>query len=163
MGRQRNWLERAPAPCPYVKIKELVMTRLTQSLSSMGALLVFATSASAQCPALDFEDFSDGTIVGSLYPGVTITAQPGTCPGVVPAVIRITSGPTASGTRAVTTGTGCPDFSPDYLRLVFDDLQDSVSFMVGDLGGSPGFTFDIRAYDNDGHRSPVQFAGSGRE
>ncbi|MBT8485416.1 MAG: hypothetical protein KJO43_07540 [Phycisphaerae bacterium] len=105
-----------------------------------------------QCPAETFEDFALGANATSLVPGVTITAEPGSCggPGSVLPIIVAPSGGTISGTRALGLQTGCPDFSPDYLRLVFDEPQSEVRFVVGVEIGSAGLDLEIRAYDSGG-------------
>ncbi len=105
---------------------------------------VAARSAAQETITIDFEDLAVGTTVTTQYDGVTFSAPPDSCGGDPP--IRPTivdpSGSTSSGTHALSVTTGCPDFSPDYLRIVFERPQSEVTFV---LGGSPG-TYAIRAY-----------------
>ncbi|NNM26010.1 MAG: hypothetical protein HKO59_08500 [Phycisphaerales bacterium] len=108
-----------------------------------------ATPASGQCTTIDFEDYSVGQVVTSVS-GVTFSAEPGSCGGGTPqpVIVTPTTG-TSSGTRALSLQAGCPDFSPDKLRLVFSDLQRLVTFTLGEPV-SPGVQFSVRAYSNFG-------------
>jgi hypothetical protein len=51
-------------------------------------------------------------------------------------------GGTSSPTKGLKIDTGCPDFSNDYLRMVFDEPHQEVSFTLGDYAG----TYELRAY-----------------
>ena len=112
--------------------------------AAAAALLAPAQRASAQRLTYDFDDLATNTIVTTQYDGVTFSVLPQSCGGS-PALwmrTRIPAGGTSSGTKAIGIDTGCPDFSPDYLRMVFEEAQSEVSFTVG-VG--PG-TFVVRAY-----------------
>jgi hypothetical protein len=112
--------------------------------------LMLPRSASAQCLPLiaghctiiDFEDFAVDTTITNQYPGVTFSLVPQSCGGVptLYPVVTDPSGQTCSGTRALTPQAGCPEFNPDYIRMVFDELQSDVSFCIGED------TYTIRAY-----------------
>ena len=94
---------------------------------------------------IDFENLANGTVVTNQYAGVTFSCIPASCGGGNPdAIIEVNpAGGTSSGTHALTLGTGCPDFSPDYLRMVFPQGQAEVSFTLGNSGG----TYTVRAYN----------------
>lgn len=124
-------------------------TRTSPRVSlTLAAVLAVTASASAECPKIDFEDQAVGAVITDDYAGVTFSAQPQSCGGAPPVNVVIVDPPgtTSSGTKAITLTTGCPDFSPDYLRIVFDVPQSEVTFT---LGASPG-TYIIRGYDEDG-------------
>jgi len=125
----------------------------------LGGVIALATlfgagerTALGQCEPVDFEGFAPGTDARTLIGGVTISAQPGSCggPGSVLPIIVTPSGGTSSGTRALGLETGCPDFSPDWLRLVFDEVQDLVRFSVGTQSGTAGVDIQVRAYNGSG-------------
>jgi hypothetical protein len=107
----------------------------------------------AATTTIDFENLAVGTIVTTQYAGVTFSAPPGSCGGNPPIrpVIVTPNGGTSSPTKALSLQTGCPDFSPDFLRLVFDDPQSEVTFTLGD---SPG-TYQVRAYNVPAGGAPV--------
>jgi hypothetical protein len=118
------------------------------------SLVAAAGVAHAQCDPVDFEEFDPDTVATSIIPGVTITAPPGSCGGfgsVLPIVVD-PIGNTSSGNRAVSLQAGCPDFSPDYLRLVFDEPQTFVEFTCGETVGTPGHDFEVRWYNSAGAR-----------
>ncbi len=110
------------------------------------SLLVPAAIASV---TVDFEDLAVGTVVTTQYDGVTFSALPQSCGGAPPVNVVIVNpeGGTASGTRGLSLTTGCPDFSPDYLRMVFDDLQREVTFTLGDYAGG---TMQVKSYRDNG-------------
>jgi hypothetical protein len=119
------------------------------------AVLVLSAPASAQCTTVDFEDLPVGTVVCDQYDGVEIYAWPGSCGGfgsVLPHIVEPLQG-TSSGTQALGIQTGCPDFSPDFLWLVFDEPQRAVSFTVGEQA-STGLSFIISVYDSDQEAIP---------
>lgn len=108
-------------------------------------------SGSAQCTTIDFEGFAVGTPITTQYDGVTFSAPPGSCGGmgsVLPVIVAMN--PTASGTRALSLETGCPDFSPDYLRIAFEDPQRMVTFTLGEIIGTSDVTFGVRWYSPGG-------------
>jgi hypothetical protein len=113
-----------------------------------GATAAFvAGGARGQCTTIDFENFANGTEITTQYAGVTFSAPPGSCGGMgsVKMVIVQPSGGTSSGTKSLGIQTGCPDFSPDHLRMVFDEPQRVVSFTMGEQV-STGITFTVAAY-----------------
>ncbi|MGE0480768.1 MAG: hypothetical protein AB7Q17_09900 [Phycisphaerae bacterium] len=109
------------------------------------ALALFGAVPGAADPTtIDFDNLAVGTVVTTQYAGATFSAQPQSCGGspTVNCVIVTPSGGTSSGTRALTLTTGCPDFSPDYIRVVFDEGHADVSFTLGNTAG----TFNVRGY-----------------
>jgi hypothetical protein len=104
---------------------------------------VAAVSAQAQC-AIDFENLAVGTAVTTQYAGVTFSVQPQTCNNLPTLYMRVFLPPngTSSGTKAIKIDTGCPDFSDDWLRMVFAEPHGEVSFTLGDWGT----TYTIRYY-----------------
>jgi hypothetical protein len=107
-------------------------------------VLAVGHNAQAQCPAIDFENLVDSTVVTTQYDGVAFSAPGGACTG--DAIIRDMTafGGTASGINALATraGTGC-EFSPEHLRMIFERPQASVSFTLGPFCGD----YSIDAYD----------------
>ncbi len=98
----------------------------------------------SECPILNFDSLTVGTAVTNQLPGVTFSVLPQTCSGLPTLYMRVfapTNG-TSSGTRCLKIDGGCPDFSDDYLRMVFDRAQSEVSFTVGDWAT----TYVIRSY-----------------
>jgi hypothetical protein len=127
------------------------------------ASLLLSGSAWAQCEPEDFEGFSLGAIVTTQIPGVTISVVPDSCGTGLAPVIASPPGGTISGTRAIATPTGCPDFSPDYLRFVFDEPQTSVSMVVGSGGFGDVYVSaytDTGAFIDDAWRAATQGAYS---
>lgn len=129
------------------------------------ALFVVAAAdgAGAQCPAIDFEDLAVGTAVTTQYEGVTFSVQPQSCGGLPTLYMRIVApaGGTSSGTQALRIDTGCPDFSSDYARMVFDDLQRYVTFTVGEGSGSAGWDFDVRYYSDSALLGTISMESAG--
>ena len=121
---------------------------MTQMLVRQGialaGVLAIAAQAWAGTRTIDFDNLAVGTVVTTQYPGVTFSARPQSCGGSPPVnlVIRTPTGGTSSGAKGLGITTGCPDFSPDYIRIVFDQAQQEVTFTVGDLPG----TYQVRAY-----------------
>jgi hypothetical protein len=109
---------------------------------------VAAAPASAQQLTYGFDDLAVGTAVTTQLHGVTLSVRPQSCGAGTTLYMRvgIPSGGTSSGTRALGIDTGCPDFSPDFLRMVFDNLQSHVSFTVGDYAA----TYAVRTYSDAG-------------
>lgn len=114
--------------------------------ASIGALAVSPALAQR---TIDFEDLAPGTIVTGQYPGVAFSTVGSSCGGSPAIRMTIQSPATGaySGSRALGITTGCPDFSPDYLRIVFASPQSDVSFALRSAGGS---AFAIRSYDEAG-------------
>ena len=119
--------------------------RIHTLVGSAVAVLWGAVLVRADTTTIDFEDYAVNTPITTQYPGVTFSAPPNSCgtnPPIRPIIVTPNGG-TISPTRGLGVQTGCPDFSPDYLRMVFDQPQSEVTFMVGD---SPG-TYQVRAYN----------------
>ncbi len=118
---------------------------LTMFAVSVCAALT-TVGARAECPTLEFEEFSSGTTITSQYVGVTFSAPDtfGSCDGDVRVWNMGTYGGTSSGTRGLRTfaGPGC-EFSPEHFRMVFDEPQGEVTFTVGPYCGD----YVIRAYN----------------
>jgi hypothetical protein len=121
------------------------------------AAVGLAGPAAAQCIEYDFEDLAVGTVVTTQYPGVTFDAIPDSCGGSTAIRIGTPSNGTSSGTRALIIDTGCPDFSPDFIRMVFDDAQRAVSFTCG----LPQGTLQVRAYASASGGTPIQIVTVG--
>jgi len=120
-------------------------------LSGVGAMAAswVAPLAWAQCTTIDFEDYAVGTEITTQYEGVVFSAPPGSCGWPIYPIIVDPVGDTSSGTKALGIMVGCPDFSPDWLRMVFDVPQRYVTFTLGEEW-SPGITFFVRAYNAGG-------------
>lgn len=103
-----------------------------------------ATTAYAADTVVDFDDRPVGTIVTTQYDGITFSAIGNSCGGdpVIHPIIVIPEGGTSSPTHGLSLQTGCPDFSSDYLRMVFDVPHGAVSFTLGATAGS----YRVRAY-----------------
>lgn len=119
---------------------------------ALGILLSPAVSSPADCPTISFENLAANTAVTGQYPGVTFSVLPQTCGGLPTLYMRIYQPPngTSSGTKCIKIDAGCPDFSDDYLRMVFSNLQKEVSFTLGDWTA----TYTIRYYTNSAGGSP---------
>jgi hypothetical protein len=120
-------------------------------LSALGLSLIVCTTGFAQYIIQDFENFSVGQVITEHLDNVTVSAHPGSCggPGSVDLIIVEPTHGTSSGTKALGIATGCPDFSPDFIRLDFDFPQRVVTFRLGEqLSG--GVTFYVRAYNESG-------------
>ncbi len=128
------------------------------------ALITIASNAAAQKATYTFEELPLNTAVTTQYYGVTFSVLPQTC-GNSPTLymrIRTPTGGTSSHTHALGIDTGCPDFSADYLRMVFDLPQTEVSFTVGDYAA----TYQVRTYEAASGGTPLSTqnivaAGSG--
>ena len=117
------------------------------------AAFQITSGAWSQCTPIDFENFAVGTVITTQYPGVTFSVVPNTCGGSVDLVIGTSANGTSSGTQALVIETGCPDFSPDYLRMVFDNDQSLVEFILGEPVALSA-VYDIRAYNSGGTLLP---------
>lgn len=113
-------------------------------------VVLFHSTAQAQCPPIDFENFAPGTFITSQYPGVTFSVLPNSCGGSVDLFLDTPVGGTRSGSLALVIEGGCPDFSPDYIRMDFDEPQSLVEFFVGEPFGIAGVEFQIRAFHSGG-------------
>jgi hypothetical protein len=122
------------------------LSRLFPTLRALAltACLAPGIAARADCPTIDFENLATSTAVTSQYSGVTFSVQPQTCGNNPTLYMRIYAPPngTSSGTKCIKIDTGCPDFSDDYLRMVFDNAQSEVNFTLGDWTA----TYTIRYY-----------------
>ena len=98
----------------------------------------------AACPPIDFENLAAGTAVTTQYPGVTFSVRPQSCSSTRTLYMRIYTPPngTSSGVKCIKIDTGCPDFSDDYLRMVFSTAVSEVTFTLGDWAA----TYEIRYY-----------------
>lgn len=125
-------------------MKSSSQTLTTLSTLALGILLASSLAVRAECPTIDFENLAAGTAVTSQYSGVTFSVQPQTCGGNPTLYMRIYVPPngTSSGAKCIKIDGGCPDFSDDYLRMVFDRPQREVSFTLGDWAT----TYTIRSY-----------------
>lgn len=121
----------------HLLLKESLLLALT-------ACLAPAIAAWADCPTIDFENLAANTAVTSQYSGVTFSVLPQTCNNNPTLYVRIYAPPngTSSGTKCIKIDEGCPSFSDDYLRMVFDLPQGEVSFTLGDWTT----TYTIRYY-----------------
>lgn len=110
--------------------------------------------ARAACPTEDFERFALGTVITTQVPGVTFSTVGNSCGSSSPIrmVVASPSGGTSSGTKALRIQGGCPDFSIDYLRMVFARPQRELEFTVGD--GPINLT--IRVYANTSGGAPIR-------
>jgi len=113
-------------------------------LTALLAVLDVARASAQSETTINFENLAVGTVVTTQYEGLTVSTGGNSCGDnpVVRAVIVTPSGGTSSPTKGLGIQTGCPDFSPDYLRLVFDQGHQQVSFTLGDFAG----TFALRGY-----------------
>ncbi|MBN2506276.1 MAG: hypothetical protein JXQ71_06240 [Verrucomicrobia bacterium] len=126
-----------------MKTRNLLICGLSTLVCTLGA----PPTAQAGCTTIDFEDQAVGSVVTTDYPGVTFSVLPQTCGGSPILYMRIANpagNGTSSGTRCLRIPTGCPDFSDDYLRMVFAAPQSKVTFTLGDYTG----TYHIRYYTN---------------
>jgi len=105
--------------------------------------LGLGAAAYGQC-TIDFENLAVNTAVTTQYAGVTFSVQPQSCgnnPTLYMRIVTPANG-TSSGTKAIKIDAGCPSFSDDYLRMVFDTGQGEVSFTLGDWAT----TYTVRYY-----------------
>lgn len=146
---------------PHTRTRPRRRTRFVPTLVGAAAAGLAAVGlagpAAAQCIEYDFEDLPLGTIVTTQYPGVTFDAIPNSCPGEISIRIGTPPNGTSSGTRALIIDTGCPDFSPDFIRMTFDDAQRAVSFSCG----MPNVTLQVRAFATVSGGSPIQIVTVG--
>ncbi len=130
---------------------------MTACLNTRRAALIAAFLAAAVAGAgtttINFDGYAAGTAITNQYAGVTFSAPPNSCGGAGPVqtVIAVPTGGTSSDGRALSTEMGCPDFSPDYIRIVFDNPQSLVTFT---LGTAPG-PYQVRGYTTTSGGSAV--------
>ncbi|MFM9994835.1 MAG: hypothetical protein ACKVU4_03435 [Phycisphaerales bacterium] len=97
-----------------------------------------ASAAAAQCTRVDFENLAAGAAVTSQYDGVTFS----TFPGSTMRILANIAGGTSSGTKCIRIDPDGGGASIDALRMVFDDLQSEVTFMLGTDAGN----YSVSAY-----------------
>lgn len=116
-------------------------------VAAMGTLAV-SSAVQAGDVTYTFDNLPVNTAVTNQYDGVTFSVHPQSCGGspTISMRIKAPNGGTSSGAYGLGIDTGCPDFSPDYLRMVFDSAQSRVSFTLGDAPG----TYRVRAYSTVG-------------
>lgn len=127
------------------------MTRTKRAIAIAVALAIgfAALKLYGACPPEDFESFAAGAVATDIIPGVTITVLPGSCPGGVDPII-VELGDTSSPSKALGIEPGCPNASPDYLRLEFDEPQPSVSFTLGEQLGQSDYRITVRGFSPSG-------------
>ena len=127
-------------------MKPIVLLKLHCALA-IAVAAAGIEAAQAAC-TIDFENYALNTAVTNQYRGVTFSVLPQTCAPSSPVQmrIRVPEGGTSSGTRCLKIDTGCPDFSDDYLRMVFSLAQSNVSFTLGDSG----VPYAVRFYNTNG-------------
>lgn len=120
-----------------------MFARLLSVAVAIAAVLAVAAAGRADV-TYTFDELAVNTAVTTQYKGVTFSVAPQSCSNSPTLYMRVKvpTGGTSSGTRALQIDTGCPDFSSDYLRMVFDLPLDHVSFTVGDYAT----TYIVRAY-----------------
>ena len=121
------------------------MYRNTLSIALLG---VAATIAAAQCRTIDFENAAIGAPITTHYGDVYFYIVGQTCDGDPPLYMRVQDEfyGDEHGSKVLQIDTGCPDFSDDYLRMIFMDYQDDISFLVGPYAS--GYSYAVRAYDS---------------
>ncbi len=106
---------------------------------------LLATTAALGCDPLNFDSLTTGTIITTQFPGVTFSATSQTCPSPTRCVVAVPrSGASSSGTRCISLATGCPDFSPEGIRMVFDRPQTEIRLNVGTY--TDGGSVTVRGY-----------------
>jgi hypothetical protein len=116
----------------------------------LGALLA-APSASGQCTTIDFDDLAVGTVVTTQYDGVTFSGRDTDGTSGVNPIIYNPNGSTTSEPQCLSAyGDGIDEFSPEFLRLQFDQNQTEVTFNLGVRTGClASDTVQVRWYSND--------------
>ena len=127
-------------------MKSLNPRSATLGALALSLILTSVTTARADCPTINFDNLAANTAVSNQYSGVVFSVLPQTCGGIPTLYMRIYVPPngTSSGSRCLKIDGGCPDFSADYLRMVFDLPQSEVSFTLGDWAT----TYTVRYYTN---------------
>lgn len=122
-------------------------SHLQTGAAAVAAAMLSAASF-AQCTVYDFENYAVGTEITTQYAGVTFSAKEQSCMPywmIYPHIVEPDDG-TSSGTKALGIQTGCPDFSPDSLMMVFADPQKYVTFTLGEQV-STEVTFNVYGYN----------------
>lgn len=101
--------------------------------------------AVAQCVAEDFESDALLTPVTTQVEGVTIRVAGQTCHGSPKLYMRVADSFYGDnfGSQVLVIDTGCPDFSDDYLEMIFEQDQGEVRFLLGPWAT----TYSVRVYD----------------
>jgi hypothetical protein len=136
-----------PAGCSGPSFNQHMRTNtihLTLGLLAQAWFVVVGNAAGSGCYTIDFDDLALNTRVTDQYSGVVFSVQPQSCGNTPTLYMRVTApaNGTSSGTKCIKIDNGCPDFSPDYLRMLFDAPHRDVSFDVGDWAT----TYTIRYY-----------------
>lgn len=105
--------------------------RFARPLIALLAVASAAAPAAAQCAPVDFDDLPVGTVVTDQIPGVSFEIEPPLCSGTPLRMRVFAASDTSSPGNAIVIDQGCPEFSPAWLRMVFDEPQTEVSFAVG--------------------------------
>jgi hypothetical protein len=120
---------------------------------AMTLMPMVAPRADAQCVDETFDEFGVDTPITSQIDGVTIVVAGQSCGGDPALHMRVADewyGDSFVSDVLLIDG-GCPDFSSDYIRMIFDDLQTEVRFLLGPWAG----TYSIRAYSASVGGTPV--------
>ena len=132
-------------------------TRILTAASAAAALTATAPFTAAQCEMEDFEGFAVDTAITAQIDGVTFSVVPQSCDNNPTLYMRIRDefyGDNFSS-KVLLIDTGCPDFSDDYLRMLFSEAHDDVSFTLGPWAG-PGCTYQVRVYDVPSGGAPIE-------
>ncbi len=103
--------------------------------NGVGALVLsaaLASGAAGQCTTIDFENLAAGAVVTNQYDGVTLS----TFPGSAMRIIANIAGGTSSGTKCIRIDPDGGGASIDAFRMVFDEGQSEVTFMLGTDAGN---------------------------
>ena len=109
-------------------------------------LILFPETVAAQCASYDFEQFDPNTAITTQLDGVWFSTVGNSCDGDPPIYMRVRTESFGDNfaSKVLLIDNGCPDFSDDYVRMVFGDYQSNVSFTLGPWATS----YWIRAYDS---------------
>lgn len=115
-----------------------------KSLQS-AAVASLLTASAYGCDPLNFDSLATGTIVTTQFPGVVFSATAQTCPGLTRCLVAVPRiGASSSGLNCLSIATGCPDFSPEGIRMVFTRPQSEIRLNIGTYTDSSSVT--VRAY-----------------
>ena len=103
------------------------------------------TANALACDPLNFDSLSPGTVVTTQYPGVVFSATAQTCPGLTRCVVAVPrSGASSSSLNCLSIAAGCPDFSPEGIRMVFTRPQSEIRLNIGTY--TDGAIVTVRGY-----------------
>jgi len=127
--------------------------RIIQAVGVVALLLVGAANAAAQCAEHGFEEFAPGSAITSQIPGVTFSVVGQSCGGTPYLYMRVQEEfyGDSFASRTLVIQTGCPDFSSDYMRMVFSSSHDDVSFTLGPWAEE----YEVRVYNTTSGGAPV--------